>query len=66
MIPLYPVKIGYKLVSPCFLLLADLNLQGLEGGNKGVPAEIPKPEPVTPKSTDSTTLDLYISLYCHC
>ena len=34
---------------PCFLLSADLNLQGLGEGKKGVPAEIPKPEAVTPK-----------------
>ena len=57
MIPLYPVKMGYKLASACFLLLADLNLQGLENGNKGNPAETPKPEAVTPKRADSTTLD---------
>ena len=32
--------------------------QGLEDGNKGVFAEIPKPEGATPKRADSSTLDL--------
>lgn len=34
MIPPYPVKARQKLVSPCFLLSADSNLQGLEEGTK--------------------------------
>ena len=42
MIPLYPVKARYKLKSPCFLLSADIHLQDLQEGNKGVPAEIPE------------------------
>ena len=49
MIQLCPVKTRYKLASSCFLLSADLNLQGLEDRNKGVPAEIPKSEAVTSK-----------------
>ena len=40
--------------------------QGPEDRNKGVPAEIQKPEAVTSKRADSTTLDLEISLNCHC
>lgn len=61
MIPLHPVKMGYKLVSPCVLLTGDLNLQSLEDGTKELLAEIQKPEAVTLKRADSTTLDL---LYC--
>jgi len=64
MILLYPVTTGYNLASSCFLLSADLSLQGLEDGNKGVPAEIQKPEAGTPKGADSIIPDLFISLYC--
>ena len=55
MITLYPVKITYKLASPYSLLSAG---KAREMGTKGVPAEIQKPEAVTPKRADSTTLDL--------
>ena len=62
MISLYPVKARYKLVPPCSLLSAD---EAQKMGTKGVPAEIQKPEAVTPKGADSTTLDLEINVYCH-
>ena len=55
MIPLYSVKARYKLAPPCFLLSAD---KAQKMGTKGVPAEIQKPEAVTPKRANSTTLDL--------
>lgn len=58
MVPLYPVKARHNFTTPCFLLSDDLNLQGLEDRNKGVPAKIPKPEAVTPKGVDWTPLDL--------
>ena len=62
MILLHSVKARYKLVPPCSLLSAG-NVQKM--GTKGVPTEIQKPEAVTPKGADSTTLDLFIGLYCH-
>ena len=55
MIPLYPVKTRYKSMSPYSLLSAG---KAREMGTKGVPVEIQKPEAVTPKGADSTTLDL--------
>ena len=55
MIPLYPVKTRCKLVSPYSLLSAG---KAREMGTKGAPAEIQKPEAVTPKGADLTTLDL--------
>ena len=55
MIPLYPVKTRYKSVPLYSLLSAG---KAREMGTKGVPAEIQKPEAVTPKRADSTTLDL--------
>ena len=64
MIPLYPVKARYKLASPCFLLSADLNLQGLEDGNKGVPAEIQKPKTITPKEQARLLWNVSTNLYC--
>ena len=64
MIPLYPVKTGCKLESPCFLLSAGLNLQGLDDGKKGVPDEIPKPEAVTPKELTGLLWTISKSLYC--
>jgi len=65
MLTLYPVKTGHKLASPCFLLSDDLNLQGLEDGNKTVPAEIPKPEVVTPKELTRPLWTINKSLYGH-
>ena len=47
---LYPVKARYKLVPPYSLLSAG---KAREMGTKGVPAEIQKPEAVTPKRADS-------------
>ena len=55
MIPLYPVKTRYKLAFPSSLLSAG---KARDTGTKGVPAEIQKPEAVTPKRADSATLDL--------
>ena len=55
MIPFYPVKARYKWAPPCSLLSAG---KARKMGTKGVPAEIQKPEALTPKTTDSTTLDL--------
>lgn len=51
MILLYAVKTGYRWAPPCSLLSVDLNLCGLEDGNKGVPAEGQKPEAVSPLRT---------------
>jgi len=65
MVPLYPVQAIYKLASLCFLLSADLNLQCWEDRNKGVPAEIPKPEVVTPKELAWPLQTISNSLYCH-
>ena len=59
MIPLYPVKTRYKSVPLYSLLSAG---KAREMGTKGVPAEIQKPEAVTPKRADSTTLDVYKSV----
>jgi len=59
MIPLYPVKTSYKLVSPYCLLSAG---KAGEMGTKGVPAGTQKPQAVTPDRADSTTWDLEISL----
>ena len=58
MIPLYPVKTRYKLVPLYSLLSAG---KAREMGTKGVPAEIQKPEAVTAKAADLTTLDLLIN-----
>ena len=55
MILLYPEKARHKLVPPCSLLSAG---KAWKMGTKGVPAEILKPEDVTPKGADLTTLDL--------
>jgi len=55
MVPLYLVKNRMQVGTS---LLPLICWQGLEGGNKGVSAEIPKPEAATPKGADSTTLDL--------
>ena len=55
MIPLYSVKARYKLAPPCSLLSAG---KAWRMGTKGVTAEIQKPEAVTPREADSTTLDL--------
>lgn len=65
MIPLYPAKARDKLASSCFLLSADLNFQGLEDRNKGVPAQIPKPEAVTPKEQAWPLWTMSKGLYCH-
>ena len=54
MILLYAVKTSYKLMSPYSLLPAGDEVMR----TKGVPAEIQKPEAVTPKRAVSTTLDL--------
>ena len=51
-------------IQVCFSILLSAG-KAREMGTKGVPAEIQKPEAVTPKRADSTTLDLFISLYCH-
>ena len=50
MIPLYPVKTRYKLATPYSLLSTG---KTREMGTKGVPAEIQKPEVVTPKRADN-------------
>ena len=59
---MHPVKARYKWAPPCSLLSAG---KAWKMGTKGVPAEIQKPEAVTPKTTDSSTLHLFISWYCH-
>ena len=46
MIPLYYVRARYMLVRPCSLLLAA---KATKIETKGIPAEIQKPEAVTPK-----------------
>ena len=55
MIPLYTVKAVYKWAPPCSLLSAG---KAWKMGTKGIPTEIQKPEAVTPKEADSTTLNL--------
>jgi len=55
MISSFPVKNRMQVGTS---LLPLICWQGLEDGNKGVFAEIPKPEGATPKRADSSTLDL--------
>jgi len=55
MIPSYPVK---NRIQVGISLLPLICWQGPEDENKGVSAEIPKPEAATPNRPDSTTLDL--------
>jgi len=58
MTPLYSVRARYKLAPPRYLLSAG---KAQKMGTKGVPAEIQKPEAVTAKAADLTTLDLFIN-----
>ena len=53
MIPLYALKTRYKWVPPCSLLSAD---KAQKMGTRRVPAEIQKPEAVTPKGADHSGL----------
>ena len=60
MMPLYAVKAKNKLEPPCSLLSAG---KARKMGTNGVPAEIQKPEAVTPRRADLTTFDLFINKF---